>query len=177
MKFFSFFLASSLLSLSLAHTPSFAAPSGLLSESRVPNVSSDYHAQRSRNARGDKMGIMEELNLSEAQSQKLATIRQKYQPQLRTLRDQMKTKRDEMRQLMGSNASSATIRAKNDEINKIRDKMENLRFESMMEMREVLTPDQRREFAQLMEQRRENARSRRPNAPNAPMEEPDDFAP
>jgi Spy/CpxP family protein refolding chaperone len=98
--------------------------------------------------------LMDSLNLNDQQKQDLNAIRQKYQGQMEKLYAQLRTRQDEMRTLMGSNASDNDIRAKHKQVEDLRQQLGELRFESMLASRKVLTPDQRKQFAQLMDERR-----------------------
>jgi len=46
----------------------------------------------------------------------------------------------------------------------LRQQLEEAQFESMLGMREVLTPEQRSQLSQMMQQRREAAKNRRQNS-------------
>ncbi|MFM1841810.1 MAG: hypothetical protein RLZZ490_543 [Cyanobacteriota bacterium] len=98
--------------------------------------------------------LMESLNLNDQQKQELNAIRQKYQSQMSPIVSQLQTRQDELRTLMSGNASDDAIRAKHNQVAELRQQLEDLRFESMLESRKVLTPDQRKQFAQLMDERR-----------------------
>ncbi|MEB3160627.1 MAG: Spy/CpxP family protein refolding chaperone [Synechocystis sp.] len=98
--------------------------------------------------------LMESLNLNDQQKQDLNKIRQKYQSQMDTIVSQLRSRQDELRTLMSSNASDDAIRAKHNQVSELRQQLGDLRFESMLESRKVLTPDQRKQFAQLMDERR-----------------------
>jgi Spy/CpxP family protein refolding chaperone len=50
----------------------------------------------------------------------------------------------------------------------LRQQLENLGFESMLESRAILTPDQRQQFAQLMEKQRGKMRSKMGNPGDRP---------
>ncbi|WP_013320472.1 Spy/CpxP family protein refolding chaperone [Gloeothece verrucosa] len=110
--------------------------------------------------------LLQQLGLSDQQQQKLEAIKQKYQGQLQPLRENMKTLREDLGTLMTGTASNQEIRAKHQQLVASRQKMENIRFESMLEMREILTPEQRSKLGQLMEQRRENFRQRFTEGPD-----------
>jgi Spy/CpxP family protein refolding chaperone len=56
---------------------------------------------------------------------------------------------------MNSTASASQIRSKNQQVEELQQQLQKLRFESMLEMREVMTPEQRAKFVQLMQQRRQ----------------------
>ncbi|MGA1623822.1 MAG: Spy/CpxP family protein refolding chaperone [Synechocystis sp.] len=110
-------------------------------------------AQRGPNPQGQER-LMESLNLSAQQKQDLNKIRQKYQSQMEGLQSQLRTRQDELRALMSGNASDSDIRAKHNQVAALRQQLGDLRFDSMLESRKILTPDQRKEFAQLMDERR-----------------------
>jgi Spy/CpxP family protein refolding chaperone len=107
---------------------------------------------RQRGVEGGK--LMEQLNLSDAQKQQMSAIRQKYQGQTQQLQDKIRSERQKLQDMMAGTASEAAIRSQHQQVNQLSQQMHNLRFESMLEMRQVLTPEQRRQFAQLMQQHR-----------------------
>lgn len=111
-------------------------------------------AQREPGA-GKDARWMESLNLSSQQKQELNAIRQKYQGQMDKAFNQLRDRQDELQKLMSGNASDQDIRAKHKQVSELRSQLGELRFESMLESRKVLTPEQRKQFAQLMDERRE----------------------
>lgn len=114
---------------------------------------------RPRRARGED-NLLEQLNLTEEQKRQIAAIRQKYQGQMSQLREAMKSDRQEMETLMNGNASDNQLRAKHREIQQNQQRLGDLRFQSLLETRKVLTPAQRTQLAQLMQQRRPEFRER-----------------
>lgn len=99
--------------------------------------------------------FMERLNLSEEQKLEIAQIREKYKQRFRPLREQAKSLRQELQTMLNGTASDGQIRAKHRELMKLRQELETLRFESTLEMRNVMTLEQRREFAKFRQERRE----------------------
>lgn len=111
---------------------------------------------------------LEQLNLSPQQQQQLSAIRQKYKGQMEPIRQQLRTNQDELRRLMASDtANAASIRAKHDQITGLRQQLNQLRFESMLESREILSPEQRQQLAQQMNNRRAKWQNKR-QGPNTP---------
>jgi Spy/CpxP family protein refolding chaperone len=104
---------------------------------------------------------MESLNLTDRQKQQLEAIRQKYQGQMQSLSEQLRTSQNELRTLMAGNGSDSEIRAKHNQVANLRQQLGELRFNSMLESRQVLTPEQRQKFSQLMQERRNNRQGRR----------------
>ena len=102
--------------------------------------------------------VIDELNLSDAQKQKIKQIHQQYQGQISQSQESLRSAQQRLSQMMVSTDSSAAIRTQHQEVIQLRQALDNLRFESMLAMREVLTLKQRRQFAQLMQQRQDNSR-------------------
>jgi len=98
---------------------------------------------------------LRELNLSPEQMQRIKAIHEQYKPQFQANRESMRSAHDELRQLMASNASTNQLRQKHEQLQTMQQQTGDLRFESMLAIREVLTPEQRQQAATLMEQRRE----------------------
>ncbi len=162
MRCHSKILLLSLLTLPLQSTTIFANP--LFEQNcSLPNCQNHIYAQRSgegpRRGRGKTEKLIEELNLNDNQVQQLNAIRQKYRPQMQQLREQMQATRQELSQMMQGNTSTTDLRKKHQQVIDLDQKLHNLRFENMLAIREILTPEQRRQFAQLMEQRRANRRN------------------
>lgn len=104
--------------------------------------------------------LMKQLNLTTQQQQQLTAIRQKYQGPMDQLREQLRRNQEELRTMMDGTTPANTITAKHDQIMGLRQQLDKLRFQSLLESREVLTPDQRKQFAQLMNQHRAKMRSK-----------------
>lgn len=120
-----------------------------------------YLAQmRQRGKRGGERGergeFMEKLNLTTEQRQQIQSIRTKYQPQMESIRQEMRTERETLRQMMTNNSSSDNLRSQHNKIASLNQRIGDLRFQSMLEMREVLTPAQRQQWNQMMEDKKAN---------------------
>ncbi|WP_228014944.1 Spy/CpxP family protein refolding chaperone [Synechocystis salina] len=113
------------------------------------------------NKRGGQGQWMQSLNLTDSQKQQLEAIRQKYQGQMQSLSEQLRTSQNELRTLMAGNGSDSQIRAKHSQVANLRQQLGELRFNSMLESRQVLTPEQRQKFSELMQERRNNRQGRR----------------
>lgn len=125
--------------------------------------SANYHsviAQNKRFNRGERREqLMENLNLSNEQTQKIENIRSKYQPQMENLEEQIVAERETLSDMLKRNDSESRLRSQHQKITSLNQKMQNLRFESMLEMRAVLTPQQRQEWTTMMEDKRSTRRN------------------
>lgn len=119
--------------------------------------------QRPDHPGGNEDRLFEQLNLTQAQKQQIQAIRNQYKGQLTQSRQAVRQAQEELKTLMTGTASANQIREKHRQVLTLRQKLEELQFESMLAMREVLTPEQRKQFGQMMQQRRDNFRDRTGN--------------
>lgn len=141
---------------------------GTAAASAVPNaLEPDAIAQNQPGNRpgGKEGGMFEKLNLSADQKQKMQAIRDRYKDQISQRMQAVRQARQELQVMMAGTGNVSQMREKHRQIMGLRQQLEEVQFESMLGMREVLTPEQRGQLAQLMQQRRETAKNRRQNNP------------
>ena len=110
---------------------------------------------RGRGNRGQGMEkLLQQLDLTTEQSEQIDTITEQSKTIAEPLHEQIKTQRDQMQALMASSEDTEQIRAEYQEIQNLHQQLSDNRFETMLQIREVLTPEQRAEIAGLMEQHR-----------------------
>jgi periplasmic protein CpxP/Spy len=134
----------------------------------VPNpIESETIAQNERPNRpaGKENRMFDQLNLSAEQKQKMQGVRDRYKDQISQRMQAVRQARQELQTMMSGTANTSQIREKHRQIMGLRQQLEEIQFESMLAMREVLTPEQRSQLAQLMEQRRKDAKNSMQNAP------------
>jgi periplasmic protein CpxP/Spy len=107
---------------------------------------------------GNPEQMFEQLNLTPAQLSQIRTIREDSRATMQPLREQMRTGHQELRALMASDASADEIRQRHSALMGLDQQLRTQRFEVMLQIRDVLTPEQRAELAQLLEQRRSQQR-------------------
>ncbi|HIK28696.1 MAG: Spy/CpxP family protein refolding chaperone [Oscillatoriaceae bacterium SKW80] len=100
---------------------------------------------------------LQQLNLSPEQMQKIQDIRARYKSQIEQNSQTLRLAQQELSNLMAGVASTNEIREKHRQVQQLRQQLAQIRFESMLEIREVLNPAQRRQFIQMMQQRRRNS--------------------
>jgi periplasmic protein CpxP/Spy len=107
------------------------------------------------------MGLMRDLNLSSEQMTQIQQIRSRYRDQLERDRKAARQAQQELRSLMaGNTATEQQIKEKFRQVQSLRTQAAEAQFNSMVEMRNVLTPEQRQKFAERMEKRRGDMRER-----------------
>jgi periplasmic protein CpxP/Spy len=115
---------------------------------------------------GKRSGLFQQLNLTPEQRQKLKEVRKQYQGQIRDRQRRAQQAQREMRSLLVGSASGETVRAKFSEFQQMQQAAAKLRFESILAMREVLTPAQRKQLAAQMEKNQQQNRRRQGFAGN-----------
>jgi len=163
-------LGLALVLTAVASSAVVAAPDTSQPPTRLAQATPPPSGQRTRGKRGD---MLQQLNLTDAQKKQMSAIRQKYKGQMQTLRGDMRSAQDKLAQLMAGSGSDSAIRAQHQKVEGLRDKLSALRFESMLEMRKVMTPEQRTQFQQMIHAQRGHHRGPSGGPGNGPGNGPD----
>ena len=95
--------------------------------------------------------LIQQLNLTPKQRQQIEQIRRRYQQSIIQKKEALKLLQEELSQMMAGKDSVSSIRAKNQELVLLHQEIAELRFESMLATREILTLPQRQKFKQILE--------------------------
>lgn len=97
--------------------------------------------------RGDYAGhLAKELNLTPEQKEQLTKINEEFRATVPEKRKQMKAAREELQKTLQSDASDDVIRQKFQELQKKQGEFAAQRFEKVLSIRKLLTPEQRQKF-------------------------------
>jgi periplasmic protein CpxP/Spy len=99
--------------------------------------------------------LTQQLNLTFQQRQQIGKIRQKYRQPLAKLGKNLNSARRELIKMMAGVDSVDTIRNQHQQITQLQQKIGELHLSSMLEIRQVLTPQQRQQFVRIMRSHRE----------------------
>jgi Spy/CpxP family protein refolding chaperone len=123
--------------------------------------------------RGDRMGardhakFMSSLNLTEAQKTRIKAIHAKYEPQVKTLREQEKAQFGNVRQARQKGDTSSAARARfKQQREQFRQRFTTLRQQEENEVRGILTADQRAKWDAAQAQRKQQMEQMRKNRKN-----------
>jgi Spy/CpxP family protein refolding chaperone len=109
--------------------------------------------QRNRFNSAEESGrLLNNLDLTDEQKEQLAEIRQKYLAEMSEQQENLINEQKNLTQMMVGNQSEENLRKKHEEVLKIRQNLSNLRFESMLEMRQVLTEEQRNDLVEMIQE-------------------------
>ena len=114
----------------------------------------NFYQGKRRGGYGGMKKVLEQLNLTPEQSQQIEAIHERFHSDNETLFQQMRTNHQQLRSLLASDASEEQLRQQHQNIQGLRQQLGNNRFETMLQVREILTPEQRTQMAELMEQKR-----------------------
>jgi len=99
------------------------------------------------------MKLMEELNLTGEQRDRIKAERQKNRGSMKALKERTKEARNKVREAFKSNASNDVLKGLQKEVQAAQNAAMDARFESMLAIRDILTPEQRTQFNQWHEKR------------------------
>jgi Spy/CpxP family protein refolding chaperone len=143
----------SLLMLSLGSTAAFAAPNPKPSHHQYSDAIAQQQGAKPQKERDN---FFEKLNLTPEQKAKIESIRTQSKDQSTSQREAFKKAEQELRTLIGSNADDNQIREKHNQLITMKQQLETSHFETMLAIRDVLTPEQRTQLDQLMKQNSQN---------------------
>lgn len=142
------------LMLSLGGAASFLHSNSLLPQAIAQNTEAQPRPE------WGKTRLIQELNLTSAQTQQLQTIQNQYQAQIAPRQQAVRQARQELFELMAGTASQSQIQAKHRQVETLQQQAAEVRLNRLLAMREVLTPQQRRQFAERMQNRWQNHKNR-----------------
>jgi periplasmic protein CpxP/Spy len=105
--------------------------------------------------------ILKSLNLSDTQRQQIQAIMAKDQEARRAVMQELRTQEQELRTMMDGNTTREALLQKFNQVQGLRRQNEQRRFEQMLAMREILTPQQRSQLSQAVRSSMRNFRGQR----------------
>ena len=99
--------------------------------------------------------LSQELDLTPDQEAQIRTIFEGARADTAGGREELKAAREELKALLAGNASEAELRQQHDAIQSLREELGDRRFEGILDVREVLTPEQRTRLTELHAGRRQ----------------------
>ena len=95
--------------------------------------------------------LLQQLNLTNNQKEQIKLIHHQYKKKILKKRSSLSILQQQLSDLMVGTESAELIRSKNKQLASLREEIGELRFESMLATREILTPQQRQKFREIME--------------------------
>jgi periplasmic protein CpxP/Spy len=155
------FALGTVATLTVSHLINFKLPvnaqsvtSEAPSATAQPVLPSDDIKSR-KEARPKRMGMFQRLNLTPDQIQKMRSIRQQYKDPIREQQRSIREARRAMQQTFGSTSPSSAVLSEFQAVQQKQQSLNQLRFKSLLAIREVLTPTQRQQLAEQMMSRQD----------------------
>ncbi len=113
-------------------------------------------AQESKPRDFTQSPLFQELNLKDTQKEKIRKIHENYQESMKQKREAVKEAKKNLEQAMLSNTDDAALRKYFDSFQNARSEMMKLHFEQALEIRKILTPEQRKKFEEAKKKMKES---------------------
>lgn len=124
----------------------------------VGNALQPSVAQAPERPQRRRSGLFRDLQLSRQQRREIRAIRQQYGPQTREKAQLLRQTRKELKSMIAGEAPDAEVLAQFQSLEELTQEVLKLRFENMMAIRKVLTPNQRQQLAEKLAERRRQRR-------------------
>jgi len=112
--------------------------------------------------RRTERGWLKELNLSPDQIQKIRAIRSQYKESLAQKRQAVQQAQQTLRDSMVGDTSQDQLQQQYNQLKTLRQELADTQFASVLAMRAILNPEQRRQFAEHMQKQQKHRRDRLP---------------
>lgn len=145
---------TAVLILSLGSAVAEAAPKALLPQMIAQTTEGKLHQA----PHWDK--IMQELNLTSEQTQKIQAIRTQYKDQIAQRHQAFLQAKRELKDLIIGTASEDQVREKHSQVEALEQQVREAKFDQMLAIRGVLTPEQRNQAAEIIQKRQADFRNR-----------------
>jgi periplasmic protein CpxP/Spy len=124
----------------------------------LPTTIAPVIAQEQKSER--RQAFLQQLSLTPEQTQQIKALQDQNQPARQSNMQRLKQLNQEMQALLAGNAANFQITAKFDEIQGLRQQAARAHFEQTLKVREILNPEQRQKFSQLIQSKRDKFRDR-----------------
>ena len=114
--------------------------------------------------------IKAELNLSEEQSQKIKAIRKSQKSERKVLRKELQEMREKLETALQGKQTDDELRALFKQVESSKLKKRQLHFETMLQIRNILSEEQRLKFNELRKSNKEKRKARRQQELNSSSE-------
>ena len=131
--------------------PVFADPSSLLPKYLHDAIAQTIIANSvETNSSQQPISLFQQLNLTVQQQQQIRQIHLSYRQQIRHKKNNIAQLEQQLSDIMVGTEPVELLRAKNEKLSILRQEVGALRFESMLAIRKILTPQQRQKYKELV---------------------------
>ena len=131
--------------------PVFANSSSLLPKYLHNAIAGTIIANSVENSSQQPISLFQQLNLTVQQQQQIRQIHSSYRQQIRHKKNNIAQLEQQLSDMMVGTEPVELLRAKNEKLSILRQEVGALRFESMLAVRKILTPQQRQKYKELVD--------------------------
>ncbi|MGB3405015.1 MAG: Spy/CpxP family protein refolding chaperone [Microcoleaceae cyanobacterium] len=148
LRYWSLIFAAIILTLNVPKLASANPTEGIFYEL------SQRNNLRQEDPNSPPIGLFDQLDVTPQQKQEIQEIRDQHRVTLEKQQRQLAEVQRELNQLIASEAPKEQIRQKHEKLLKMTEDMRELNLDVMLQLRDILTPQQRARFAEIMQNRR-----------------------
>ncbi len=131
--------------------PVFANSSSLLPKYLHNAIAGTIITNSVENSSQQPISLFQQLNLTVQQQQQIRQIHSSYRQQIRHKKNNIAQLEQQLSDMMVGTEPVELLRAKNEKLSILRQEVGALRFESMLAVRKILTPQQRQKYKELVD--------------------------
>ena len=110
------------------------------------------HRRKGNRGEGIKR-LLKQLDLTSEQSSQIKAIKDQAKAKGQGLREQMRAEQEKLKSLFKSDASTEILAQQHQKPQNLRQQMGDNRFATILQIREILTPEQRAKMSELISQK------------------------
>ena len=130
--------------------PVFANSSSFLPKHLHNAIAGVVIANNVENSPQQPISLFQQLDLTAQQQQQIGQIHSSYRQQIRHKKNNIARLEQQLSDMMVGTEPIELLRAKNEKLSILRQEVGALRFESMLAIRKILTPQQRQKYKELV---------------------------
>ena len=115
-----------------------------ITQTTIANSSTEINASK------QSLSLFQQLNLTQQQQRQISQVHHQYKQQIRQKKHSINKLQQQLSNMMVGTEPVELLRAKNERLNVLRQEIGALRFESMLAIRKILTPQQRQKYKELV---------------------------
>lgn len=112
-------------------------------------LTQNVEARGDRHGKGDAGAFLSKLDLTPEQQEALTKLRKEKKSLTKSLREQKKSLHEKLETAFKSDAADDALKSLHQELAAVKAQLDAVRFGNLLEIRKVLTPEQRAKFQEL----------------------------
>lgn len=141
--------------LSIGGVVALASGNRFLPQITAQTIESQPGNQNQSRLAHNRKGLIRVLSLTPEQVQKMQAIRRQYKDQILQTTQQLRQAKQQLSDAIAGTAPADEVRTKHRQVDMLQQQLGDLRFESTLAVRELLTPEQRIKYVETMQKQQQ----------------------